>query len=248
VNAGGTERAVASFGTKTIPYRIERSHRRISVAVVVDPQEGVVLRVPRELPHDRIAAVVRRKGAWIVGRLRDLEDLLPTQTSREFVSGETFLYLGRQHKLRVERVVGLRRPLVAMKQGRLVVKIPADLDEGARAVAVREALRRWYRQRAEHYLPTRLARWAAKLGIAVPPLLIREPPKRWGSCDAAGNVRINWRTIQVAPRLIDYVLAHELVHLEHRRHDADFWARLGEVMHDADVRKSALRRAGSRLW
>lgn len=79
------------------------------------------------------------------------------------------------------------------------------------------------------------------------PLLVREPPKRWGSCDAAGNVRINWRTIQTAPRLVDYVLAHELVHLEHRRHDVDFWGRLGEVMHDADTRRAALRRAGARV-
>jgi len=76
---------------------------------------------------------------------------------------------------------------------------------GARCATVR---------RAALYLPPRLARWAAKLGVPVPPLLVREPPKRWGSCDAAGNVRVNWRTIQVAPRLVDYVLAHELVHLE----------------------------------
>jgi len=247
VSDHAVERMSATFGTKTIPYRIERGRRRVSVAVVVDPLDGVVLRVPQDLDRDRIAAVVRRKGAWIVERLRGFEDLLPPQTPREFVSGETFLYLGRQHRLRVERSAGLKRPAVAMEQGRLVVRIPAELAEGDRAVAVRAALREWYRRRAAHYLSARLARWAAKLGVPVPPLLIREPPKRWGSCDAAGNVRINWRAIQVAPRLIDYVLAHELVHLEYRRHDADFWARLGEVMHDSDARRASLRRAGARV-
>jgi predicted metal-dependent hydrolase len=248
VTAGAAEeRAVAAYGTKSIPYRIERGRRRVSVAVVVDPTDGVVLRVPKDLQPDRIAAVVRRKGAWIVERLRGFEDLLPPQTPREFVSGETFLYLGRQHRLRVERVAGLRQPVVAMEQGRLVVRIASDLRESERADVVRGALRGWYRRRAALYLPPRLARWAAKLKVPVPPLLVREPPKRWGSCDSAGNVRINWRTIQVAPRLVDYVLAHELVHLEHRRHNADFWARLGEVMHDADARRAALRRAGVRV-
>lgn len=240
----GGERAVAVYGTRAIPYRIQRSRRRVSVAVVVDPNEGVVLRVPQNLERDRIAAVVRRKGAWIVERLRGFEDLLPPQTTREFVSGETFLYLGRQHRLRVERVARRSRPAVAMEQGRLVVRVPAELGDSDRAGTVRATLREWYRRRAAHYLPPRLARWAAKLGVPAPPLLVREPPKRWGSCDASGNVRINWRTIQLAPRLIDYVLAHELVHLEHRRHDADFWARLGEVIHDADARRTALRRAG----
>lgn len=242
-----TERAVAAYGTRNIPYRIERGRRRVSVAVVVDPLEGVVLRVPKDLERDRIAAVVRRKGAWIVERLRGFEDLWPPQTPREFVSGETFLYLGRQHRLRVERVAGLRLPAVAMEQGRLVVRIPTSVPEAERGDAVRGALREWYRRRAARYLPVRLARWAGKLGVPVPPLLVREPPKRWGSCDSVGNLRINWRAIQVAPRLIDYVLAHELVHLEHRKHNAEFWARLGEVMHDADARRAALRRAGTRV-
>lgn len=247
MSAAAAEQSVVAYGTKRIPYRVERGRRRVSVAVVVDPIGGVVLRVPKDLESDRIAAVVRRKGAWIVERLRGFEDLLPPQTPREFVSGETFLYLGRQHRLRVERVAGLTKPAVAMHEGRLVVRIAAGLSEDGRAAVVRGALRDWYRQRAALYLPPRLARWAAKLGVPVPPLLVREPPKRWGSCDAAGNVRINWRTIQVAPRLVDYVLAHELVHLEHRRHDSDFWARLGEVMHDADARRAALRRAGARV-
>lgn len=206
-----------------------------------------MLRVPQGLERGHIAAVVRRKGAWIIERLRGFEDLLPPQTPREFVSGATFLHLGRQHRLLVERVASLSRPAVAMEQGRLVVRIPADVAEGERAAVVRAARREWYRRRAAYYLPARLTRWAAKLGVPVPPLLVREPPKRWGSCDAAGKVRINWRTIQVAPRLVDYVLTHEFVHLKHRRHDADSWARLGEVMNDADARRAALRGTGARV-
>jgi predicted metal-dependent hydrolase len=80
-----------------------------------------------------------------------------------------------------------------------------------------------------------------------PPLLIREPPKRWGSCDASGTVRLNWRVMQVGPRLIDYVVAHELVHLENPQHDGDFWSRLGAEMPDAEARRAKLRRAGVRV-
>jgi predicted metal-dependent hydrolase len=122
----------------------------------------------------------------------------------------------------------------------LVAHVPARAD-------VRPALRAWYRRRAAAYLPARARHWAAKLEVTPPPLLIREPPKRWGSCDASGTVRLNWRVTQVAPRLIDYVVAHELVHLEHPRHDADFWSRLGRVMPDAEARRGKLRRAGVRV-
>lgn len=86
--------------------------------------------------------------------------------------------------------------------------------------------------------------------IVSPVVLVAPLPRAAAALSSglgAGNVRINWRAIQVAPRLVDYVLAHELAHLEHRRHDVDFWARLGEVMHDADARRAALRRAGARV-
>lgn len=127
------------------------------------------------------------------------------------------------------------------------MRVPAGGADAERGRRGRGALKNWYRGKAAGYLPARLARWAAKLGVALPKLLLREPVKRWGSCDGKGNLRINWRTIQVAPRLIDYVLAHELVHLEHRRHDADFWARLGEVTHPLASQPGCQRRADAPL-
>lgn len=231
-----TEAAIATYGRTRIPYRIARGRRRVSVAVVVDPVGGVILRAPPGLERDALDGLVRRKGAWIVQQLRSFEDLLPAPTDREFVSGESFWYLGRQLRLRVE--VG--EPAVTIDAGRLIVRV-AERGE------VRAALKAWYRRRAALYLPGRVRHWAERLAVPVPPLLIREPRKRWGSCDAAGNVRINWRVIQVAPRLIDYVVAHELIHLEHRRHDAEFWSRLGSVMPDAEARRGKLRRAGVRV-
>lgn len=234
-----SETAEAVFGCTRIPYRIARGKRRVSVAVVVDPVEGVILRAPPELEPDRLDALVRRKGAWIVRQLRSFEDLLPAPAKREFVSGESFWYLGRQLRLRVELAEG-SEPVVKVEGGRLHACVPTQ-------EAVRAALKAWYRRRAAAYLPARVRHWAARLAVPAPPLLIREPAKRWGSCDSAGNVRINWRVMQVAPRLIDYVVAHELVHREHRNHDAKFWARLGTVMPDADARRATLRRAGVRV-
>lgn len=242
-----TERGTVSYGTKSIPYRIERGRRRVSVAIVVDPQDGVVVRVPPNLELPRIRSVVHRKAGWIVRKLREHEDLLPAPAPREFESGETFLYLGRQHRLTVVQAEGAQRERVSLERGRIVVTIPAALDDEARRAAVRRALQQWYRRLAAGYLPGRLAKCASRLGVARPKLLVREPKKRWGSCDAKGQVRINWRIVQAAPRLVDYVLTHELVHLEYPKHDAEFWSRLGEVVHDVDARRDRLRRIGAQV-
>jgi predicted metal-dependent hydrolase len=76
---------------------------------------------------------------------------------------------------------------------------------------------------------------------------IREPQKRWGSVNARGNIRFNWRSIQISRRLIDYVMAHELVHLVHPDHTRDFWGTLGRAKPDYEVRRDALRRIGRQV-
>jgi predicted metal-dependent hydrolase len=73
---------------------------------------------------------------------------------------------------------------------------------------------------------------------------VHEQRKRWGSCDAWRTLRINWRTIQVSIRPIEYVLAHELVHLEHCEHGPVFWAALGRMMPNYDEQRKPLRVRG----
>jgi predicted metal-dependent hydrolase len=96
-------------------------------------------------------------------------------------------------------------------------------------------------------LAERLAAWTKKLGVREPPVLIRAQRRRWASCDPQGVIRLNWRVVQAPLRLVDYVVAHELLHLAHRNHTSAFWAALGRVMHDYDARRAALRALGPSL-
>ena len=146
-----------------------------------------------------------------------------------------------------ERLAGLRAgadPGVKLVAGYLEATVPRGVADEARRALVRSLLEDWYRAHAAERLPERLAEWSAKLGVQPKALLIREPQKRWGSCDAAGNIRLNWRIIQAPRRLVDYVVAHELTHLAHDDHGRAFWALLGRVMPDYEERREALRKAG----
>jgi predicted metal-dependent hydrolase len=80
--------------------------------------------------------------------------------------------------------------------------------------------------------------------VPTPPILIREQGRRWASCSQSGTVRFNWRIIQTPMCLVDYIVAHELVHLIHRNHTKDFWAVLGRVFPDADRCRTELRVRG----
>lgn len=237
------EHSEVHFGRTVIPYAIERGRRQRTVAIGVDPIDGVRVRAPSETPVAKLDDIVHRKAKWIIDRQRQHEDLPPSPSPREFVSGETFRYLGRQYRLKVERTDdGDAR--VCIVQGRLVVPIGM---RGDTAMQARERLVAWYRERAQARVPERVAAWSARLDLQPASVLIRDQQKRWASADVKGNVRFNWRIIQAPTRLIDYVAAHELVHLAYPDHTRDFWATLGRALPDYEARREALRRLGRQV-
>ena len=235
------ERSEIQYGQTLIPYSIVRSRREKTVAIAVDPVDGVQVRAPRQTPLDKLDAIVRRKARWIAERRQHVADLPPPPSPREFVSGETFLYLGRQYRLRVVEAEGTDEPRVRMLGSHLIVDHPRG---EARSRTVQRQLTAWYREHAAARLPERVQHWAAAVGVEPSAVLIREPRKRWGSVDAAGVVRFNWRVVQAPMRIVDYIVAHELVHLRHPDHGRAFWSALGQVMPDYDIRREELRRLG----
>ncbi len=233
------ERSGIRWGTTQIPYLIRRSARRETVSVAVDPSGRVVLTAPEATPVERLDRVVRQKAKWIVERVRHGERLTRPAV-REFVSGETLLYLGRHYRLRV-----VDAPTVTparLERGWLVVTAKHGHEDRTRLV--RAALIAWYRSRAKTQLRERTERWADRMHLHPNGVLVRDPQRRWGSCDPAGTLRFSWRVVQATPRLIEYVIAHELTHLWHTHHTAAFWAALGRIMPDYEARRADLRRVG----
>lgn len=242
------ERSVVQFGKTRLAYAIHRTQREKTVAVAVDPVRGIEVRAPRSTSIERLDQIVRRKAKWIVERRRRQEDLPPAPRRREFVNGETFLYLGRQYRLKIEAVdTRGEAPHVRLAGRWLLVRRGRDSGDSSREV--RDLLVAWYREHARRRFPERVQFWSTALRAQPAGVLVRDQRKRWGSADANGVVRFNWRISQAPISLVDYVVAHELVHLEHPDHTREFWAKLGQVMPDYEGRREELRVLGpSIVW
>ncbi|MFP2903923.1 M48 family metallopeptidase [Pyxidicoccus sp. 3LFB2] len=242
----GLERSEVRWGSTRIAYDIRRSSRRRTVSVSVSPPGQVLLTAPRDTPRERLDAVVHAKAKWIASRLRLVRPPDPIPGPREFVGGESFLYLGRQCRLEVR--ADAESPKVRLERGRLHVHVPRGCTGPARSEAVREAVVAWYREHARVRLGERTAWWARRARVPEPRVLMREQEKRWGSC-SRGVVRFNWRIIQAPMRLVDYVVAHEVVHLLHDAHGREFWAALGRLLPDYEARRTRLLTEGPRfIW
>ena len=92
---------------------------------------------------------------------------------------------------------------------------------------VRQQVIDWYIRQTKEQLPKRVEIYRKRFGLPMPRIFIRSQRKRWGSCNSKGEVRLNWKIIMTSMSLIDYVVAHELCHLEHLNHSKAFWQRLG---------------------
>ncbi|MBZ0115889.1 MAG: M48 family metallopeptidase [Sandaracinaceae bacterium] len=230
------------FGTTTIDYTVRRTSRQKTVSIAVDPDDGVVLAAPKDVSLERLDSVVRTKAKWIASALRSASERPPPISAREFVSGETFLYAGRQHTLRV--LTG-DEPGAALDHGRLVVRVPSRAE--ARPEHVRELLERWFRTRADERLRAVVDAWTARTMLRPSKVSIAAQRRRWGSCSPSGELRLNWRIVGAGKRLVEYVVAHELTHLAHADHTPAFWRALGRVMPDYEIRRVQLREVGPRL-
>lgn len=239
-----TERGQVKWGTTPIAFEIRRSARRATVSLRIDDGRLVVT-APAGVATSRLGAVVRQKASWVVARLRRAAEAGAAPSAREFVTGEAVLYRGRQYRLRV--VEAAEGAPARLRSGWYEVTVPTGLGDGARRAEVRRRLVLALRARAAVVLSERLDALCAQMRQAPPVLRVRAQKARWGSCDADGVLRINWRVVQCPDALIDYVLVHELTHREHPVHGTAFWRAVGRRMPDYEARRERLRTLGPRL-
>ena len=232
------------FGDTTIEYRVRRSRRRRKTVQITVDGGGVRIAAPMTTPDGELRAIVRRRAPWIISHASGTSlEAAP----KRFVSGETLPYLGRNVRMIVTRA-DVRSPEVRFDHWRFRVAVPQSVDDGERSERIRRAVVGWYRARAAERLPAGVERWWARLGRGPKPrVLIRDQRQRWGSCAPDGTLRFNWRAMMLEPALIDYVVVHELAHLTHQNHSADFWDLVSSAMPDAQTRRRRLREAGRAL-
>jgi len=111
----------------------------------------------------------------------------------------------------------------------------------------RQAFRDFYGEKGSDRLARRTAYFADKVGVQVKRVEVKELGFRWGSCSTDGSIRFHWKAMMAPPKIIDYIVVHELCHLRHRGHDAAFWNEVDKVMPDFAERKAWLRRNGASL-
>ena len=213
-----------------IHYSVRRSERARRVRVTVDPARGVEVVLPRRAAEREAAAAIRELRPWIERRVRELERARATVAAR----GGGVPYLGQLLD-------------VVAQPGRTRVHRRGDSLLVPHGAGQTPAIERWYRRAARAEIQPRLDLACAQAGTSYASLTVRGQKTRWASCSPTGAMSFNWRLLLAPERILDYVVWHEVCHLEIMDHSPRFWALLRS--HWPSCREDAawLRRHGATL-
>lgn len=206
------------------------------ILIKVHPDCRVVVSAPQDTDDQQVLNAVEKRGRWIYQQLRDFRKQLEYITPRQYISGESHYYLGKQYMLKVV-VASSDAKGVKMLRGKLEVTLRHKSAE-----KVLQLLTDWYKARAREVFARRLS---AMLEQALwvsdsPPLRILTMQTQWGSCSPNGRVTLNPNLVKAPRECIDYVILHELCHLAEHNHSERFYRLMGQVMPEWEKTKKRL--------
>jgi len=219
---------------------IIRTSRRKTASIKVNEGKVSII-VPESLSTEQIESLLTKKHRWIKEKLSLNEETVLIK-AKEFVSGESFAYLGRNYRLKV--IEGLY-PAIKLHQGRFVASVRDKTVNNA--PSIKQMLIRWHKQHAEAKLIEKTARYAKIISVCPSSVGIKFYQSRWGSCSPTADIHYNWKIIMAPNRIVDYVVVHELCHILHHDHSPAFWQTVERYFPDYLECKEWLKLNGKRL-
>lgn len=236
---------IIKVGNTAIEYDIIRTNRK-TIGIIVDPEQGVVVRSPKYVTEDKVNELIKNKSDWILEKIEKVQEIKPAPRPKEFLSGEKLPYLGRRYRIKLIRddKKGVEVKLIRAK---FMIRAHSKFSEEERREMVKEKLIQWYRSKSDIKIRERVDIYKEKLVVEPENITVKKQEKRWGSCSSLGNLNFNWKLIMAPVSVLDYVVVHELIHLIHPNHSRDFWSLVETIIPDYKEKREWLRINGKSL-
>ncbi len=217
-----------------IDIKIIRSRRK-TISIFIERDGSVSARVPEDIPEDELKQVLLTKEYQIHKNLAEWEQLNDKKVIREYVNGQSFLYLGRNYRL---SLVSEGEKKLVLKNGRFV--LPKQFQDKAK-----ELFMEFYKEKLNEKLHPILSRYKGQIGVSPKQVKVMELQNRWASCSSIGKLNFHWKCAMAPIDVLNYIVVHELVHLIHPNHTQAFWNEIDKVMPNYERHVQWLRLNGS---
>lgn len=212
-----------------IEYHLVRSHRKTLSLQVKRGQ--VYVRAPHHADDHFIEAFIKQKKAWLKARI--IEQNQTRDLCCDFSQGSQLFLFGQLVTLNIElehENTHSEATLTTLESGqqslnvRLSSRIQNRLHTSAQwAVAIKKQLECYFAQQATHIILPKVDYYSQLTNLSPSSVKIRQYTARWGSCNNKGQLSFNYLLMMLPIEVIDYVIVHELCHLQHLNHSKHFW-------------------------
>ena len=214
-------------------YVLVRSRRRKKTMTLrIDRQGRVVIRVPLYTVKNDIDKFFEQNRAWVARKMAERRAIQEMCKPKSFVPGEEFLFLGKSYPLRLGETNG-KVPTLSFCSGEFT--LPENHVAKARDLFVK-----WYKTRAWEKITEKVLYYSKRLDLVPQGTRLMTARTQWGSCSPDNRLSFNWKLVMAADAFIDYVVAHELLHIKEKNHSHRFWGALESFMPDYRERKAWL--------
>lgn len=228
---------------KDIPINFEIEYKkRKTFAIEIIPPNKIKVKSPRGILKSKIEELVHSKANWIIKKLEEFKDIEHMQIERRFVDGEIFMYLGKEYILKITQNKNLKKAEVSICNEFIHVKTPKTEIE-----IIKKIMIEWYKIECDKKIRERIEVYGQKLGEMPRIIKVKEQKRRWGTCTSRRDVLFNWKCIMAPIDVIDYIVVHELCHLVHMNHSANFWSLVKLNFPHYEEKKQWLRKNGIKM-
>jgi predicted metal-dependent hydrolase len=219
-----------------LPIKVVKSQRK-TVSIYVERDGSVSALVPEKLRDEEIKNIIITKKYLIHKHLAEWTLLNEAKVDRDFVNGQSFLYLGKNYRL---SLINTETNGLEFSKGRFMLP-------KSKVLIANDLFKQFYKNKLVEKLPPIIKRFESKLGVKTNNFLVMELQNRWASCSPKSNIHFHWKCAMAPIDVLNYIVAHELTHLIHPNHTHEFWNELDKVMPNYTEQDNWLKRNGVKM-
>ena len=213
-----------AYGTRSIEFEVLRKARMKNTYIQVT-SDGVLVKTNKSTSMREINGFVTNKSAWIV---KHLENIKAKKIEKELVTGSRLYYLGKSYYVKIEEDEVLTDATLNFTHSKFLIKAKKGVSQEELAWVVD----RFYKQKAIEKITPLVEHWSKEMGLTPSYVGYRKAKTRWGSCSSRDRISFNYYLMKMPISLVEYVVVHELAHITHKNHSADFWGLVKEYLVD----------------
>jgi hypothetical protein len=216
-------------------YEIIYSDRK-TLNITLDREGKIIVRAPQRITKGTIEKILQKKSIWLFDKLKSNQKISSNSSPKEFVPGESLLFLGYNYKLLIsnDEFIGI------------IFNNDFSISYKSRAKA-KELFKKWYIEKAKEIFSPKVELFSKELGVNPIRLVIKSMSSSWGSCSPNKTITLNWKLIKAPIYVINYIIVHELTHLIELNHSSEFWNIISVQVPNYNRAKSWLKIHGDLL-